>query len=108
MRDVDRPLPILYHLWYGLGAGSRQDWPVVPTHDDAAVIARRRAALGARVRELRQRQGFTQERLAEAAGFDRKSINRLETAAYSPSVDRLFVIAAALGVTASELLTGID
>jgi transcriptional regulator with XRE-family HTH domain len=41
-------------------------------------------------------------------GFDRKSVNRVETAAYSPTVDRIFMLADALGVSASELLAGVD
>lgn len=72
-----------------------------------AVRQRRRKALGERVRELRLAKEWTQEDLAHETGFDRKSINRLETAAYSPAVDRLFVLADALGVPAAELLTGI-
>jgi DNA-binding XRE family transcriptional regulator len=48
--------------------------------------------------------GWTQDELAHHAGVDHKSINRLENAAYSPSVDRLFLVAGALGVRGSELL----
>jgi transcriptional regulator with XRE-family HTH domain len=81
----------------------------VPTkRDPEALRQRRRAALGTRVRELRADRGWTQEELAHRTGFDRKSVNRVETAAYSPTVDRIFVLADALGVTASELLDGVD
>jgi transcriptional regulator with XRE-family HTH domain len=65
---------------------------------------RRRKALGARVRALRSERGWTQEQLAHHTGFDRKSVNRIENAAYSPSVDRLFLLADALGVPAADLL----
>lgn len=68
---------------------------------------RRRQELGDRVRDLRRRRGWTQEELAHATGFDRKSINRVETAAYSPALDRVFLLADALGVTAADLLVGI-
>lgn len=81
----------------------------MPTkRDPEALRQRRRAALGTRVRELRADRGWTQEELAHRTGFDRKSVNRVETAAYSPTVDRIFVLADALGVTASELLDGVD
>lgn len=69
---------------------------------------RQRAAFGETVRRLRQERGWTQEDLADRVGFDRKSINRVENAAYSPSVDRLFALANALGVTPSELLADAD
>lgn len=60
--------------------------------------------LGENVRRHRQALGWTQDDLAQRAGVDRKSINRIETAAYSPSVDRLFLVADALGVQGSDLL----
>jgi transcriptional regulator with XRE-family HTH domain len=74
----------------------------MPTTDPE--LLRRRAALAETVRRLREGHGWTQEELAHQAGFDRKSVNRIENAAYSPTVDRLFVLAAALGLTASEIL----
>lgn len=46
--------------------------------------------------------GLTQEP-AERAGFDRKSVNRIENGGYSPSLDRVFVLAQALGVQMAEL-----
>jgi len=66
-------------------------------------VAERRRHLGEAVRRLRLERGWTQEELADRAGFDRKSINRLEQAAYSPSVDRLYPLADALGVSVGSL-----
>lgn len=63
----------------------------------------RRQAFGHRMRALRSGLGLTQEQLAERAGFDRKSVNRMENGEYSPSLDRVFVIADALGVEVAEL-----
>lgn len=81
----------------------------MPTRKDPeALRQRRRSALGSRVRQLRTDLNWTQEDLAHQTGFDRKSINRLETAAYSPTVDRLFFLADALGVSLSELVAGVD
>lgn len=48
---------------------------------------------------------LTQERreLAARATFDRKGVNRMGNGGYSPSLDRVFVIADALGVEVAEL-----
>ncbi len=66
-------------------------------------VRARRQVFGQRVLELRTRQGLTQEQLDERAGFDRKSVNRIENGGYSPSLDRVFVLAQALGVEVVEL-----
>jgi transcriptional regulator with XRE-family HTH domain len=76
----------------------------VPTRRAAALAQRRRERLAENVRRVRLSLGWTQDELAQQAGVDRKSINRLENAAYSPSVDRLFLVADALGVSGSALL----
>lgn len=73
----------------------------MPTVDPQTL--RRRAAFGDAVRRLRQERGWTQEELAHRTGFDRKSVNRIENASYSPAVDRLFPLADALGVAVSAL-----
>lgn len=70
--------------------------PPVPPLDPET--RRRRAALGDTIRALRQQRGWTQEELASRGGFDRKWINRLENGSYSPAVDRLYPLAAALEV----------
>lgn len=66
-------------------------------------LAEHRAQFGHRIALLRQRVDWTQERLAEASGFDRKTINRIENGRHSPSLDRVFVLAYALGVAPVEL-----
>lgn len=74
----------------------------MPTADSD--VQRVRAALGDAVRRLRLERGWTQKELAHHAGFDRKSINRVENAAYSPTVDRIVMLARALDVSAADLL----
>jgi transcriptional regulator with XRE-family HTH domain len=66
-------------------------------------LAEHRAQFGHRIAVLRQRVDWTQERLAEASGFDRKTINRIENGRHSPSLDRVFVLAYALSVEPVEL-----
>lgn len=62
------------------------------------------ALFGARVREFRKARGLTQHQLAESAGIDRKTINRIENSRYSPSLTNVFAIADALNVPSSTLL----
>jgi transcriptional regulator with XRE-family HTH domain len=52
--------------------------------------------------------GLSQEKLAEKAGCDRQSINRVENAAYSPSLDRIFKLADGLGLSLPELFHDFD
>ncbi|MBB5803567.1 DNA-binding XRE family transcriptional regulator [Saccharothrix ecbatanensis] len=49
-------------------------------------------------RTASRRCDWTQGPLAEACGFDRKTVNRIENGRQSPSLDRVFVLADALGV----------
>jgi transcriptional regulator with XRE-family HTH domain len=65
-----------------------------------------RKQISNRVRELRAKHGMTQQELAEAAGLDYKSIQRLEAKAprFHPKVDTLEKVAKAFGISVSELL----
>ncbi len=87
----------------------RTDWsectnvapvPASPVHPQ---LAENRARFGHRLAALRLTADWTQEQLAEASGFDRKTINRIENGRHSPSLDRVFVLAVALGVEPVEL-----
>ena len=65
-----------------------------------------RDALGEVVRRLRERQGWTQEKLGREAGYQTGagvSISRLEGGLLLPSPERFAGIAAALGLTTDEL-----
>jgi putative transcriptional regulator len=46
-----------------------------------------------RVKELRTARGMTQERLAEAAGVSRQSINSIERNRYVPSLELALIFA---------------
>ncbi|MGB3443656.1 MAG: helix-turn-helix transcriptional regulator [Actinophytocola sp.] len=74
--------------------------PVSPVHPR---LAQDRARFGRRLATIRQEAGWTQETLADASGFDRKTINRIENGRHSPSLDRVLVLAYALGVEARDL-----
>ena len=53
---------------------------------------------------LRNERGFSQARLAELAGVDRKTINRIENGHFSPSLDTLTRISVVLKCKLSELV----
>jgi len=63
-----------------------------------------RTAIADRLREQRSTAGFTQEALAKKAGLDRKTVNRIENALFSPSVDTVFRLCKVLGTTPSKFL----
>jgi transcriptional regulator with XRE-family HTH domain len=65
-------------------------------------------ALGDRVRHLRQKQGFSQERLAARCELDRTYISGIERGRRNPSLRSVKKIAVELGVSLSLLFKGID
>ena len=65
-----------------------------------------RLRLAEKLYELRQHSDLSQARLAEIAGVDRKTINRIENGHFSPALDTIVRLCTALGVKPSELLKG--
>jgi len=62
------------------------------------------AAIGGRIRELRQLRGLTLQALADASGLSTSMLSLVERGRASPSIGSLIVIASARGVTMSDLL----
>lgn len=60
------------------------------------------------LKTLRKERGLSQEALAERAGLHRNFISLLERRESQPTVDTLFRLADALGVTAVDLVTQIS
>lgn len=56
------------------------------------------------VKSHRTENGWSQLELATRAGLDRKTVNRIENARFSPTVDTLVAVSNALGVTVTDLL----
>lgn len=87
---------------------------VVPTRpsqnnpERVAAWERRRASVGKRIRQLRVDRGMTQEQLAHESGVTRPILNGLENGKRGLLFERLFDIADALGVPASDLLEDPD
>jgi transcriptional regulator with XRE-family HTH domain len=63
-----------------------------------------RAAVAATLRAERAAARMTTQRLAELSGVSRATIVRLETGSRHGDLDQFYKIAAALGMTGSELL----
>jgi len=57
-----------------------------------------------RLLALRDERGFSQARLAELAGVDRKTINRIENSHFSPSLDTLTRLSVVLKCRLSDLV----
>ena len=64
--------------------------------------------VGRRIRELRQKKGWSQEKLAEEAGLHRTYIGQVERGEKSIGVENLFRVARAVGSKAADLVRGID
>ena len=63
-----------------------------------------RAVLAERLYELRSANELSQAFLAELAGVDRKTINRIENGHFSPALYTIVRLSVALGIAPSDLL----
>src|SRR5437773_289824 len=69
-----------------------------------AIMASATQRVAARVVELRQARGLSQEALAKKTGLNRVTLARLERALHPPNLDTLDRIARALHVTLAALV----
>lgn len=65
------------------------------------------ARFGERVRSLRQNRGFSQEGFANHCGLDRTYIGGIERGERNVSLRNIELIAKALEISISELMTGV-
>jgi transcriptional regulator with XRE-family HTH domain len=72
-----------------------------PDSDEVAVLP----AVGANLRRLRTRRGLSLERLAQKSGVSRAMLSQVELARSAPTINVLWKVARALGVTFSALLS---
>ena len=63
--------------------------------------------LGKNVRTIRLQRGWTQEKLAEAAGIHPVYISYIEQGNRNPSITKILQIARALGCEATEIFQGL-
>lgn len=69
-------------------------------------MLRKGAVRIARLAEVRQAHGMTQEKLSELTGVHRVTIARIETGDTSPKAETLKRLADALGVLVDDLMDG--
>lgn len=62
------------------------------------------AAVGARIRALREERGLTLTALAAAAGIGKGSLSELESGRRNPTLDTLYAVAGPLGIPLGALL----
>jgi transcriptional regulator with XRE-family HTH domain len=60
--------------------------------------------IGAKMRDIRVKKGFSIEYLANVSGMDYSQLARMETGQVNFTISYLFRVAEALGVTPKELL----
>lgn len=68
-------------------------------------VQERREMLATKIFTMRTRKELSQQRLADLAGVDRKTVNRIENGHFSPSVDTLVRLADAFGSPIAKLLS---
>jgi DNA-binding XRE family transcriptional regulator len=68
---------------------------------------RKEQKVSSRLYALRIEQEMTQDRLAQKAGIDRKTVNRIENGHFSPNLSTLIRLCSALKVKPSDVLAGI-
>ena len=64
--------------------------------------------LGHRIRELRQKKGFSQESFADHCGLHRTYMGGIERGERNVTIQTVLTMAKGLGITMSELLSGIE
>jgi transcriptional regulator with XRE-family HTH domain len=64
--------------------------------------------LGAELRKARESAGLTQEQLSFRAGVSRPYISMLERDLKSPTLETLFLLCEALGISASSLVGRVE
>ena len=65
-------------------------------------------ALGKRMKNLREKHGFSHEAFADHCGLHRTAISLIERGKRVPSLTTLLTISSGFGVSVSELLRGVD
>lgn len=67
-----------------------------------------KAVLGKRIRELRSKNGFSQESFADHCGLHRTYMGGIERGEHNLTMETVLTISTGLGMTMSELLGGIE
>ncbi|HEX4669229.1 MAG TPA: helix-turn-helix transcriptional regulator [Solirubrobacterales bacterium] len=76
-----------------------------PLYDDADLASR---SFGERMRELRAREGISQDGLSHTSGIHSTSIGRIERGGREPRLTTILKLAHGLGVEPGELVNRLD
>lgn len=71
-------------------------------------MAKPELSFGMVLRELRHKQGMSQENFAFECGLNRQFISLLELGQQSPSLETIYKLARGLGLQGSELLVAVE
>ncbi|GJE29427.1 helix-turn-helix domain-containing protein [Methylobacterium organophilum] len=82
-----------------------EDVPMATSAEIAESTASTLAAIGLRIREARSARNMTLQSLAAASGLSTSMLSLVERGRASPSIGSLVVIASALGITMSDLVS---
>lgn len=67
-------------------------------------VNKARKAVAERLKAGRKARGLSQGMLADLAGIDRKTINRIENGHFSPNMDTFFRLCKVLNIKPSEFM----
>lgn len=67
-------------------------------------IIKKERKVAEKIKDLRIERGMSQNALADKAGIDRKTVNRIENNHFSPNLNTLFRLCDTLSVKPAELL----
>ena len=90
----------------GMGAGRKPKARPSPLAEDPIGEVKRREALGQRIRQERERMGWSLRDLAVRSGFHRNELMALEAGEVDARVGTIARLAAALGCSDAWLLVG--
>ncbi len=82
--------------------------PPVPAEEGQQTPPQPRMSLGEIIKSNRVRCGMTQEYVAEAMNVSRQAVSKWETDAAEPSTSNLLALAKLFGISAGELLEGVE
>lgn len=67
-----------------------------------------KVVLGKRIRELRSKNGFSQESFADHCGLHRTYMGGIERGEHNLTIETLMTVSKGLAITMSDLLAGIE
>lgn len=78
----------------------------VITNDNKEIMDERQLffRIGERIRELRIREGISQQELADRCNFEKSNMSRIEAGRTNPTLKSLYRISVALGIPLRELV----